>query len=262
MKIRFVPLAVLLLLGLGTPAQAQEPERGQLYEVAIMKVDPGSLMTFIEDVIMFKAAAEAANLPEQFGWQTWMRDFEIGFVSAIPNMAWLDDEQAFMSAFEGTAGEEMFAQAMETWEADGSIFSPASREIWEHEVAWSYDPGESGISEITGAEMLEFWIKPGMEEEFEAVAAEVGTFLNELGGPYATNGFRTVIGDVSKVTWATFHDGREDYYGVNSMDAAMAEAGKVEEWQALVERFAPCVTESRSSGMQYVIDASYAPSGG
>jgi hypothetical protein len=30
MKIRFVPLAVLLLLGLTTLAQAQEPDRGQL----------------------------------------------------------------------------------------------------------------------------------------------------------------------------------------------------------------------------------------
>jgi len=262
MKIRFVPLAFLLLLGLTTLARAQEPERGQLYEVSIMKVDPGSLMTFVENVTMVKAAAEAANLPEQFGWQTWLRDFEIGFVSTIPNMAWLDDDQAFMAAFAGTPGEELFAQAFEKWEADGGIFAPASREVWEHETAWSYAPEEPGISEITGAEMLEFWIKPGMEEEFEAVAAEVGTFLNELGGPYATNGFRTVMGDVSKVTWATFHDGRGDYFGINSMEAAMAEAGKVEEWQAIVERFAPCVTESRSSGMEHLIDASYAPFGG
>jgi len=262
MKIRFVPLTVLLLLGLTTLAQAQEAERGQLYEVSIMKVDPGSLMTFIENVTMVKAAAEAGNLPAQFGWQTWMRDFEIGFVSAIPNMAWLDDDQAFMAAFAGTPGEGLFAQAFEKWEADGGISAPASREVWEHETAWSYDPGEPGISEITGAEVLEFWIKPGMEEEFEAVAAEVGTFLTDMGGPYPTNGFRTVMGDVSKVTWATFHDGRGDYFGMNSMEAAMAEAGKVEEWQAIVERFAPCVTESRSYGMQYLTDASYAPSGG
>jgi hypothetical protein len=70
------------------------------------------------------------------------------------------------------------------------------------------------------------------------------------------------MGDVSKVTWVTMHDGRGDYFGVNSMEAAMAEAGKAEEWQALVARFMPCVTESRSYGMQHVIDASYAPAGG
>jgi len=262
MKIRFVPLAVFLLLGLTTLAQAQEPERGQLYEVSIMKVDPGSLMTFIENVTMVAQAANAANLPAQLGWQTWLRDFEIGFVSPIPNLAWLDDDQAFMAAFAGTPGEELFAQAVEKWEADAGIFGPASREVWEHETAWSYDPGEAGIAEITGAEMLEFWIKPGMEEEFEALATEVGTFLTELGGPYPTRGFRTVMGDVGKVTWANFHDGREDFFGVNSFEKAMAEAGKVEEWQAIVERFAPCVTESRSSGMQYMIDASYGPMGG
>jgi len=129
MKIRFVPLAVLLLLGLATPAKAQEPERGQLYEVSIMKVDPGSLMTFIENVAMVKAAAEAGNLSEEFAWQTWLRDFEVGIVAAIPNMAALDDDQAFMAAFAGTPGEELFAQAMEKWEADGVFQVLSKKEV-------------------------------------------------------------------------------------------------------------------------------------
>jgi len=61
--------------------------------------------------------------------------------------------------------------------------------------------------------------------------------------------------------WMGFSRNMGDYFGINSMEEAMAEAGKVEEWQAIVERFAPCVTKSSSSGMQYLIDASYAPSG-
>lgn len=260
MKIRFAPLLALFLLALTTPALAQE-ERGQLYEVSIMKVNPGDIQAFMELVGQVRAAAEAAGLSAEYGWQTWVRDFEIGIVSTLENMAALDDEQAWMRAFAGTPGEEMLTSAFEKIQAMGAA-TPLTREVWEHEAAWGYAPAEPAMEAITSAAMLEFWIKPGMEAQFEEVAAEVGTLLTELGGPYPVNAFRTVIGDVSKVTWATFHDGWADYYGANSAEAAMAEAGMTEEWQAMVEKFLPCITDSRSSQMEYAADVSYSGPGG
>jgi hypothetical protein len=261
MKIRFVPLLALLLLGTTIPAQAQEEERGQLYEVSIMKVNPADMWDFMAVVGEVRQAAEAAALPAEYGWQIWVRDFEVGIVGPLENMGQLDDEEAWMRAFADTPGEAMLTAAFEKFQTMGAA-TPVSREIWEHETAWSYAPADTAMEAITSAAMLEFWIKPGMEEEFEAVAAEVGAFLNRLAGPYPVNAFRTVIGGVGKVTWATFHDGWADYYGVNSSQAAMAEAGMTEEWQAIVERFAPCITDSRSSQMEFVADASYAGPGG
>jgi len=260
MRTRFAPLLILFLLGLTVPALAQEEERGQLWEVSMMKVNPADIQAFLGVVGEVRLAAEAAGLPAEQGWQTWVRDFEVGIVGTLENMAALDDEEAWVRAFAGTPGEEMLAEAIEKFEAMGAA-TPLSREVWEQEAAWSYAPTEGGIEEVTNAAMLEFRIKPGMEAAFEEVAAEVGAFLRGMGGPYPVYGFRTVMGDVNKVTWATFNDGWADYYGVNSPEAAMAAAGKTEEWQALVEKFLPCITESRSSQMEFVAETSYPGSG-
>lgn len=261
MRTRLVPLLTLFLLGFTAPALAQEEERGQLYEVSIMKINPADIEAFLGIVGKVRAAAEAAGLSAEYGWQTWMRDFEVGIVSTLENMAMLDDEEAWMRAFVGTPGEEMLAAAFAEFETMGAA-TPLTREVWEHEAAWSYDPADPSITETTNAAVLEFWVKPGMEAEFEEAAAEVGAFLNKLGGPYPINAFRTVMGDVGKVTWATFHDGWADYYGVNSSEAVIAEAGLTEEWQAVVEKFLPCITDSRSSQMEFLADLSYAGTGG
>jgi hypothetical protein len=42
----------------------------------------------------------------------------------------------------------------------------------------------------------------------------------------------------------------------------MAEAGIMEQWRAIVEKFLPCITDSRSSQMEFVAVASYAGAGG
>jgi hypothetical protein len=154
----------------------------------------------------------------------------------------------------------MMAAAFEDFEAMGAA-TPVSREIWEHEADWGYAPDEPGMEAVTGAAMLEVWVKPGMETEFEEAAAAVGAFLKKMGGPYPVDAFRTVVGDVGKVTWVTLHDGWADFYGVNSSEAAIAEAGMTEEWQAVVKKFLPCVTESRSSQMEFLADVSYAGPG-
>ncbi len=261
MRNPWVSLLAFLLLGFNAPILAQEGERGQLYEVSIMKINPANIEAFVGNIGQVRSAAEAAGLSAEYGWQVWLRDFEIGIVSTLENMAVLDDEEAWMRAFEGTPGEEMITAAMEQFQSMGAA-TPLTREIWEHEADWGYAPDEPGVEQVTGAAMLEVWIKPGMEAEFEEAAAAVGAFIREMGGPYAVNAFRTVVGDVGKVTWVTLHDGWADYYGVNSSEAAIAEAGMTDEWQAVVEKFLPCVTGSRSSQMEFLADASYAGQGG
>jgi hypothetical protein len=261
MKAR-TPLIALLALTLIAPqaVQAQEAERGQLYEVAIWKVSPDNIDEFMEAVGMMRAAAVAANLGPEWGWQIWLRDFEVGVVSTVENMAAFDDEGAWMRAYAGTPGEEMLNAAMEKFEAEVTA-TPASREVWELEEAWSYVPGEAGVEVVGFAEMFEFWIKPGMEAAFEELAGEMGGFLTELDGPYPVNGFRTLMGDVAKITFVAQHDGWSDYYGPESLEAGLAESGMGGEWEVLMERLRDCVTESRTSQMTLFADGSYAGPG-
>jgi len=261
MKARALPIA-LLALTLFPPlaVQAQEAERGQLYEVTIMKVSPDNLDEYMEGVGMIREAAVAANLGPEWSWQIWLRDFEVGIVGPVENMAAFDDEEAWIRAFAGTPGEEMLAAAFEKLEAEVTA-TTTSREVWELEDVWTYDPGEAGIAEVGFAEMLEVWIKPGMEAAFEELAGEIGAFLAELGGPYPVSGFRTLMGDVAKVTYVVQNDGWADYYGVNSMEDATEASGKTGEWDAIMERFLGCITESKTSQMTFLADLSYAGPG-
>ena len=149
MKARIFPIAFLTLTLIAPLAvQAQEAERGQLYEVTVMKVSPDNLDEFMEGAGMIREAAVAANLGPEWGWQIWLRDFEVGIVSTTENMAAFDDEEAWMRAFAGTPGEEMLVTAFEKLEAEVTATS-ASREVWELEDGWSYDPGEAGINHET-----------------------------------------------------------------------------------------------------------------
>ena len=255
-------LVTLLALTLIPPlaVQAQEAERGQLYEVTIMKVSPDNIDEFMEGVGMIREAAVAANLGPEWGWQIWLRDFEVGIITQPENMAAFDDEEAWMRAFAGTPGEEMLAAAFEKLEAEVTA-TTASREVFELEEAWSYEPGEAGIEEVGFAEMMEVWVKPGMQATFEELAGEIGGFLAELGGPYPVNAFRTLMGDVAKVTYVALNDGWADYYGPRSLEAGLEASGKTGEWEALMDRSRDCITESRTSQMIFIAEVSYAGAG-
>jgi hypothetical protein len=257
MRIR-IPLFVLLILALVAPAHvgAQDAPRGQLYEVSIMTVDPEKLPVAMQGIGMFRAAAEAAELGPEWGWDVWMRDMEIGLVSSPPNMAAFDDEEAWYRAFQGTPGEELLNQAMENWTANVTA-TQVSREVWEFEEGWSYSPAEGGIQETRFGLMFEFWVKPGMESTFEEFAGELKDLLTRLGGPYPVSGFRTLFGDVGRATFVTMHDGWGDYYGPNNFEAALEANGMLEEWQALVEKLLTCITRSRTSQMSHNANVSF-----
>lgn len=257
MRIR-IPFLAFLFLALVAPGYvgAQDPPRGQLYEVSIVSVDPEKLPAAMQGISMFRAAAEAAELGPEWGWDVWVRDMEIGVVSTAPNMAAFDDEEAWYRAFQGTPGEELLNQAIENW---GENVAPTqvSREIWELKEGWSYLPAEGGIQEIRFALMFEFWVKPGMESTFEEFGGELKDLLTRLGGPYTTSGFRTLFGEVGRVTFVTMHDGWGDYYGSNNFEAALEAKGMLGEWQALVGKLLTCITRSRTSQMSHNANVSF-----
>jgi hypothetical protein len=256
MNVRLFSLSLLLSLGLALPAAAQAPDRGQLFEIATMSVSPADMGTFMEVVGMIKGAAEAADLPAEHGWQIWTSDFDVGIVSTVDNMAAFDDPEAFMRAISGTPGEEMMQDAMEKFQAEVWARS-VSREVWELEADWSYAPAEPQIESTGYAEMLEFWLKPGMEEEFEAVVKDVMGFFAGMPGRYPINGFRPHFGDTGRAVFVVFHDGWGDYYGDHSLEQGLEATGTGGEWQALMERLSDCTIDMDTTLWTHVGDLSY-----
>ena len=110
--------------------------------------------------------------------------------------------------------------------------------------------------------MMEFWVKPGMEMALEEVIVEVQEFLTKLGGPFPTQAYRVRFGDVGRVVYTVFLEDWADFLGTRSFQRGLAEAGLVEEWQALMERYMECITKSHTSRLTHMPDQSYAGPGG
>jgi hypothetical protein len=89
----------------------------------------------------------------------------------------------------------------------------------------------------------------------------IAGFLGELAGPYPVNSVRPVFGDVGRVVYTAFHDGWADFYGPNSMEAGLAAARKAGEWEAIMDQFRDCITDSKTSQWTFMADLSY-PSAG
>ncbi len=256
MKVRFVLIMLALaLLGLTTPAMAQE-ERGQLWDVQTISVRPDHMDEFMETVGMIKAAAEAANLSAEYGWHVWVRDFDVTIASMANDMATFDDPEAWMRQFQGTAGEAMLTEAMGRFMDEISSQS-GLREVYEQVEAWSYAPANPTFEVQSHAQRFDFWVKPGMQEQFEKVSKEIMAFQGALESPYPVNGYRMHFGDTGRVTFLIMNDGWADFYGKNDMEAKMEATGTAEKWGSIMSDFRDCITASESSQMDYIADLSY-----
>jgi hypothetical protein len=250
-------IALVALTGgfFGMPAKAQE-ERGQLWDVQTMSVRPDHMDEFMAQVGQIRAAAEAANLAVEYGWYVWVSGFDVMIASMAPDMASFDDPEAWMRQFQGTPGEAMVNQAMGTLMTEVAV-QPGAREIYEHVEAWSYAPEEVPFDEPSYAQRYDYWIRPGMYEQFQDVAGRIMAFSAEMGSPYPVNGYRTHFGDAGRVTFLVFHDGWGDFYGEHSFESIVEAAGAAPRWEALMTDLLDCVSGYDASQMALVADLSY-----
>jgi hypothetical protein len=254
MKVRFSALLTALALLVVSPLYAQE-EMGQLWDVQTVKVRPDHMDEFMGAVGKIYQAAEASDLSAEYGWHIWVDGFDVVIASPTPNMAAFDDPMAWMRQFEGTPGQEALNEAMEMM---GDIAAqPVSREVWEVVDDWSYSPETPPFERPGHAELFEFWMKPGMQEDFQELAKEIAAFVGEHGAGYPMTGYRFQFGDVGRAAFIVFLDDWGAYYGPNAMDKKIAGTPAEEEWEAIMTRFRDCITDFEKTQIDYVPDLSY-----
>ncbi len=256
MKYRSIPLLALAILCTATSIPAQETERGQLWDVQTMSVSPEHMDEFMGAVAMIKEAAQTADLAPEFAWHIWVRGFDVVVASPVENMADFDDPGAWMRQFAGTPGEAMLTEAFEKLSTEIK-FTESTREIWVHEPAWSYIPATPAFETPSYAERHDFFVKAGMQEEFDGVAEDIMTFFSEVEGHYPVNGYRKMFGEVGRISFLVFNDGWGDFYGEHSIDAGIADSGRSGDWEALMERLRDCLSGSETTQMEYFVDLSY-----
>ncbi|NIM50604.1 MAG: hypothetical protein GTN62_09770 [Gemmatimonadales bacterium] len=245
-----------MALALPVPAVAQGGEGSGLAQVMTFKVEPDDYFTFQAAVEKIAQAAQEANLSRDYAWLFWSDMLNFTLVYPVKSMAYFDDPDQWVRQFQGTDGEKTLNEAFQAMMSiDDRI---VSNEVIEHVRESSY-PAPDGVQQLAWAEVGEYWIKSGKEEEFDALTGEFLAFLKRIGYRYEISANRVRLGDVGRRLFVTFYDDRSNFFGPNSIESLMAEKGGAEEWQDIVTRFMDLITDAKVTHLAYRPEMSYWP---
>lgn len=259
MKSRLIVGALLLPLLVPLTGAAQEgSERGQLFWVETIEVQPSDAMGYEAVVAKVVKAAGEAGLSTDYKWAFWRDLYTYTLVFPISNFAYWDDPNQWERQFEGTPGE----QALEDAFAEFSTLNArtVSSEVIEEVADWSYAPAAAVADELNLAHVDELWIKPGKQQEFGELIEEFGAFFGEVGYRYPVDGHRVHFGDTGRAIFVTFYDSKEAYYGANSLDRLIAEKGAGEKWGDLLERLSAVMVGMEHGDAEMQAGMTYWPS--
>lgn len=230
-------VALLLVAALPYTAVAQEASPGgQKLHVATYRVLPADAARFEAATEKLAAAAREIEMDPGYGWFYWNDGFDYTLVYPFENMAYWDDPEEWARQFQGTPVE---ASVNELFAEFGSISSEATAlEITETVPNWSYLLEEAGASEQSAfIEISEYWIKPGKEMEWDALAQDFVALLAAVDYPYPTIGYRVLFGGAARMIYVTLYDSKVAFYGVNSLDRLLEAKGQTAAMEDLIEKY-------------------------
>ena len=130
-----------------------------------------------------------------------------------------------------------------------------AREVYESVADWSYIPEDA--EPLGYVEVIDVWFRPNKGEEFDAVIKDIMTFFADIGYPYACRGYRIHFGDVGRAQFRFRYTDPGPYFGENSLERLIEQAGGQEEWGSLIERFAGVVIDETSVRWMFRPELSY-----
>jgi hypothetical protein len=249
-----IAVAALLAVSFTTPSAIAQTD-GSLSQVVKFKVDPPDMADWMQALGMITEAARMSNLDEQFGWSFFEADpFEFVMVANVEAMSDFDDPQAWMRQFEGTAGQPLLQEAFGI--LSNVRYRMTTSRVEERVSDWSYQT-DFDMESVTGASVIEVWIRAGHEEAFEEVLMDYLGFVKEMGYVYPIAGHRPRIGGTGEHTFVTFIDLQENYYGKNALYRIAQARGAGEQLQELMMRFAEHMLDAETYDVSWLSEMSY-----
>lgn len=252
--------ALMALLAVPSAAVAQDEEGGsytpgQMWHVVTWTLNPGDVATFRQVAEQVVEAAMQANLAAEYGWGFWNNMYSYTLVSQFEPASFTDPEM-WMRQFKGTPGESTLQQAFEKMASVQvrSIMEEVLQDVngWSFEPEGSEEPAEHGFGHVH-----EFWLKGGVEQEFDGLIKDFMAFFKEMGYAYPVHGHRVRMGDTGRALFVTMYDTPEAYFGANSIERLVQQHNTTERWGELLERLAQLVTAGEESFMMYQPSMSY-----
>ncbi len=255
---RLVPLLTLAAVGVAfvpAAAPAQDEGGGELVHLIKWEVNPADAAKWTEGIQKIVAAAKQAQLSNDYSWSFYQENiFEYRLVYPIKNMAYFDDEMAWMRQFEGTPGQAPLMAAFQQLNATAA--TTVSNLVTQSVPGWGYETGMD-MANLPVAHVDEIWLKPGVEEQYDALMKEFMAFVKEMGYPYPMMGFRPRIGGTGEHHIVTWFDSRENFYGENNLDRMIEAKGAQERWTGMLGRFTQLITRAHHFDSDYRPDMSY-----
>lgn len=260
--VRLLALGAVAVIGTAAPApaDAQEDESSiTRAEVTRLDVPAHQMQAFREAVTKLVAAAEAAEMGEEFTWWFHQGNGYYTVVSPVQSMARFDDPEAFMRKMKDTPGEplmEEFVAAMEKLDVR------SNSQILTTVDEWAFMP-EAGLSREDASliHVLSFRVRPGMEESLRENLAGWKKAMARVEFPYRMEGYRTLLGQ-GGMGYLVFHaDNRSNVYGRHDLRRMMEAKGMTEEYDRLTAELLDCLYEYQWQDEDFLPALSYMPTG-
>jgi hypothetical protein len=222
---RVAAIGFVLVLA-GGAAEAQQAR--ELYQVNHYDLTIADAPAFVSIMQAIASAAQQANARD-VSWYAYRDGNRIALSFPIANMAVLDDTDRFNRAFRGTAGQGAWTESIA---AMNTLPYDITTEVLERLPALSYAPARPVEESVIRVSVTT--VAAGKGQDYEALIRDANAVRAQVGYPYRTEIFRTVIGEGRRYIAVTFYDSREAYAGANALSRLLsANAEAQATWSAL-----------------------------
>ena len=236
---------------------AAEYEGPMFSQIIEFEVSPGQAAGFEMAMEKIVEAAELADLSADYGWMFFQNGSNFTLVFPVENMAYFDDEDQWMREFSDTPGE---ATLMEAFGMFDELDYTSKSSIQKRNAAHSYMP-PNPIENPNNVMVFSNWVKPGKQEAHAENTAALMELISDVQWRYAVHAFDGVIGDGGLRIYVVPFDDMATFYGDGSLQAALAQHEKGEEWEALMGKRMKLVRAMDSQDHASVPGMTYMPEG-
>jgi hypothetical protein len=240
-------IVVLTAVLVPISASAQQPAPPRFTSVGLFEVPVAESPRFEEGVRAIVDAAGKARLQARWGWEMWQTDNTYAVISGLQSLGELDDPMAWMKQFNNTPGQAALLQAFATF--NGMPWKE-EMEVMEAVAEWTYVPAAGPPRLALWAEVGEYWLTAGSDEQYNALVKDAMALLKSIDYPFMVVGHRTPLGK-RRTQFVILHSDPARYA------AEEAKLYNNPQWLALVGRFTAHMAEMKHRTWRYRTELSY-----
>lgn len=165
-------------------------------------------------------------------------------------------EMSFDNEFRGTANEKSYQDALE--KLLQTEFEVTRDIVCQQDPEWSTVESMSTATHPK-ARVVDYWIRPCFESEFDSVQKQYVALLKEIKYPYPVESFRARFGGPRVHQVVTFPDNWSSFHGANDLAKLAKSAGKELELSEIRTQREKFILRATHHDIDFIKSMSYSP---